>query len=39
MYLNLGSKFKELRLKRDCTQEALANAFRITSQSVSLCES
>ena len=27
MYLNLGAKIKELRLKNGQTQEALANAF------------
>ena len=35
MYLNLGTKIKELRLKNGRTQEALANAFGITSQAVS----
>lgn len=39
MYLNLGSKIKELRLKSGRTQEALANAFGITSQAVSRWES
>ena len=32
MYLNLGAKIKELRLKNGRTQETLANAFGITSQ-------
>lgn len=35
MYLNLGAKIKELRLKNSLTQETLANAFGITSQAVS----
>lgn len=39
MYLNLGAKIKELRLKNGQTQEALANAFVITSQAVSRWES
>lgn len=39
MYLNLGAKIKELRLKNGQTQEALANAFGITSQAVSRWES
>ena len=39
MYLNLGAKIKELRLKNGRTQEALANAFGITSQAVSRWES
>lgn len=39
MYLNLGAKIKELRLKNDQTQETLANAFGITSQAVSRWES
>ena len=39
MYLNLGTKIKELRLKNGRTQEALANAFGITSQAVSRQES
>ena len=39
MYLNLGTKIKELRLKNGRTQEALANAFGITSQAVSRWES
>lgn len=30
MYLNLGAKIKELRLKNDQTQETLANYFGIT---------
>lgn len=39
MYLNLGAKIKELRLKNGLTQETLANAFGITSQAVSRWES
>lgn len=39
MYLNLGTKIKELRLKNDQTQETLANAFGITSQAISRWES
>ena len=39
MYLNLGAKIKELRLKNGLTQENLANAFGITSQAVSRWES
>lgn len=39
MYLNLGAKIKELRLKNDQTQETLANAFGITSQAISRWES
>lgn len=39
MYLNLGSKIKELRLKNGRTQESLANVLGITSQAVSRWES
>lgn len=39
MYLNLGSKIKELRLKNNKTQEAVANALGVTSQAVSRWES
>lgn len=38
MYLNLGSKIKELRLKNGRTQESLAYVLGITSQAVSRWE-